>query len=274
MVIRVLEGDARSILTILPSESVHCVVTSPPYYGLRDYGTAGQLGIESKPAKYIASMVSVFHEVRRVLRKDGTCWVNIGDSYKDKNLLGIPWMLAFALREDGWYLRSDIIWSKPNPMPESVTDRPTRAHEYLFLLTKSTHYYYDVDAIRETSVYEGPPKPGRQAAITCLGGKQTMALGSGNPAGRNKRSVWEIATAAFPEAHFATYPTALVEPCIKAGSPVGGTVLDPFVGAGTTLLVADRLQRDGIGIELNPTYAAMARKRLVGDAPMFVQIAW
>jgi len=313
--VRLLPGDCRTVLATLPSESVHCVVTSPPYYGLRDYGVPGQLGLEATPAEYIASMVAVFREVRRVLRSDGTLWLNMGDSYaggggyhpnapsnlngskqstnhgsvlrdkapgyKSKDLIGVPWMLAFALRDDGWYLRSDIIWSKPNPMPESVTDRPTKAHEYLFLLSKSARYFYDADAIREgytessLSRYEydfktygldGHPSAAKHGTLRDGG---TIAA---NPVGRNKRSVWEIATEPFPEAHFATYPTALVEPCIKAGSPLGGTVLDPFAGAGTTGLVADRLGRDAILIELNPMYASMAQRRITDDAPMFARV--
>ena len=325
MGIRLLQGDCRDVLPTLPSESVHCVVTSPPYYGLRDYGTPGQLGLESTPAEYIATMVSVFREVRRVLRSDGTLWLNIGDSYnnravsrpsshqaglgfhnesidtswrnhsangrarmsinanglKEKDLIGIPWMLAFALRDDGWYLRSDIIWSKPNPMPESVTDRPTKAHEYLFLFSKRARYYYDADAIREPVLVESIERtkygfPDRYASVASGGYRGKYGGENGpqiNPAGRNKRSVWEIATEPFPEAHFATYPTALVEPCIKAGCPAGGTVLDPFAGAGTTGLVADRLGRDAVLIELSASYATMGRDRIVGDAPMFASVS-
>jgi DNA modification methylase len=316
--VRVLEGDVMDMLPTLESESAHCVVTSPPYFQLRDYGVPGQIGLEKTPEEYIAKMVAVFREVRRVLRKDATCWINISDSYaasgkgpqgvtgfgnhsvrqgfigtsqrsktdsgipgcKPKDLIGIPWMLAFALRADGWYLRADIIWSKPNPMPESVTDRPTKAHEYLFLLSKSRTYFFDQDAVREPTRSLDPEnisyRP-NSARIAEEGRKEfhakhEMSARSYNPAGRNIRSVWEIATAPFPSAHFATFPPALVEPCIKAGCPSGGTVLDPFFGAGTTGLVADRLGRNCIGIELSPTYAAMARARLIGDAPMFADV--
>jgi DNA modification methylase len=355
--VRLLTGDCRAILPTLPAASVHCVVTSPPYWGLRDYGVAGQIGLEASYTDYIETMRAVFAEVRRVLRADGTLWLNYGDSYatsvngrsaadtkalgndnrtfrdkpfstignglKPKDLVGMPWRVAFALQADGWYLRSDIIWSKPNPMPESVIDRPTKAHEYVFLMSKSERYFYDAEAIAEPT--------------------------------RTKRTVWEIPTAPFPEAHFATFPPALIEPCILAGCPhkacakcgapwvsvqerslngetvvvrgnsrharkadgsplagcnalednprdlirgsfhakggvierkrvglspscscnaatVPGTVLDPFGGAGTTGLVADRLGRNAILIELSPAYAAMAEKRITGDAPLFAQV--
>lgn len=306
----VIEGLAQ-----IPDESVHCVVTSPPYWGLRDYGVAGQIGLEPTPDAFVARMVEVFREVRRVLRKDGTLWLNLGDSYcntdkwggggsntgkqtvsangevpswavrarkshvdgvKPKDLMGMPWRVAFALQADGWWLRSDIIWSKPNPMPESVTDRPSKAHEYVFMLTKAERYYYDAEAIKE----DGAASSGARYAYS-FGGEKAARLtreeanGPGTrtrPIGyreydgtRNKRSVWTIATAPFPEAHFATFPPELPEICIKAGCPVGGTVLDPFAGAGTTLLVADRLQRNAIGIELNPEYVAIAERRLSND---------
>ncbi len=296
----VLRGDCRDVLRTLPDESVHCCVTSPPYWGLRDYGVAGQIGLESDFNAYIAEMVAVFRDVRRVLRSDGTLWLNLGDSYcanvgtgfkpdggrqrgtlgktnpfqhptKPKDLCGIPWRVAFALQADGWWLRQDIIWSKPNPMPESVTDRCTKAHEYIFLMSKSARYYYDAEAIAETSLYAGDTKKGLgtikefdpQRQRTSLRGERLVADT------RNKRSVWEVATAPFSEAHFATFPPALIEPCIKAGCPKGGTVLDPFGGAGTTGLVADRLQRKSILIELNPEYAAMAERRIYDDAPLF-----
>lgn len=317
----------------MPDESVHCCVTSPPYFGLRDYGVDGQIGLEPTPEAFIEEMVSVFREVRRVLRADGTLWLNLGDSYandgkwgghtggkhvkalhcspigrnkrytglKPKDLIGIPWLAALALRADGWYLRRDIIWHKLNPMPESVRDRPSTAHEYLFLLSKSERYYYDADAILE------PVSPNTHARLSqdvaaqvgsarANGGAKTngnmKAVGRKMaPAGegiknntsfdaamaimpekRNKRSVWPLATEAFSEAHFATFPPSLVEPCILAGSPAGGTVLDPFGGAGTTGMVADRLQRDAILIELNPEYAAIADRRLRGDAGMFSDV--
>lgn len=294
---RILIGDCREVLRTLPDESVHCVVTSPPYFGLRDYGMDGQLGQEPTPAEFVAVMVEVFREVRRVLRADGTLWLNLGDTFaKDKNLIGVPWRVAFALQADGWCLRQDIIWAKPNPMPESVTDRCTKAHEYLFMLTKSERYHYDAEAIAEPAIYVGVtgqdangfknPKrfDGKIAASAKQDGHGRRHAGFNNrwdeaaergecKTTRNKRSVWEVATAPFSEAHFATFPPALIEPCIKAGCPVGGTVMDPFGGAGTTGLVADRLQRSAILIELNPEYAAMAERRIRGDAPLFTQVA-
>lgn len=288
MTIRIITADVLDGLRSLPDESVHCVVTSPPYWGLRDYGVAGQIGLELTPQAYVAKMVEVFREVRRVLRSDGTCWVNLGDSYnnrtrvrgssmsnmpgiKEKDLIGIPWRVAFALQDDGWWLRQDIIWSKPNPMPESVTDRCTKAHEYIFMLTKSARYAYDADAIKETAVSDHPSGNGfkRDARLSY---QNNFGEGRGNPmqwadvgGNRNKRSVWTIATQPFAEAHFATFPPELAEICIKAGCPAGGTVLDPFSGAGTTCLVADRLQRHGIGIEINPEYVALAERRIGGD---------
>lgn len=391
---------------------MQCVVTSPPYWGLRDYGTAKwdggepncdhkvagqvqdnkapgaiqtgqrpgvdssrcrkcgarridqQIGLESTPEEYIAKMVEVFREVRRVLRDDGTLWINIGDSYaaspgqrkttdaagpkqltnagaqgapsrsveglKPKDLVGIPWMLAFALRADGWYLRQDIIWSKPNPMPESVRDRCTKAHEYIFLLTKSQRYYYDQEAILEPvslgtyarlaqnveaqigseranggqktngnmkAVARGLGAKGKQADPSTTrsargeafgrgaGWRKLAAAGSGTknnssfdeamavmPDKRNKRSVWEIATQPYSEAHFATFPESLVEPCILAGSKPGDAVLDPFCGSGTTGAVALRYHRDFVGVELNPEYAELASKRIGSEAPMFNQV--
>jgi len=312
-----LHGDCREVLKTLPDESVHCVVCSPPYYGLRDYGMAGQIGLEATPDAYVAELVAVFCEVRRVLRDDGTLWCNLGDSYaghnatgfqlgnevknggvsnkngvgkltgyKPKDLLGIPWMVAFALRADGWYLRQDIIWSKPNPMPESVRDRCTKAHEYLFLLSKSPRYFYDAEAIREPHteatlerVQYGGRAAGRRQSQDALGKIASGNFGEWdrrrelNPAGRNPRSVWEVATQPFSEAHFAVFPPALIEPCIKAGCPRGGVVLDPFSGAGTTGLVADRLGRDAILIELNPAYGEMATRRIQDDAPLFAEVA-
>ena len=338
MTVTVLTGDCLDVLKTLPDESVHCCVTSPPYWGLRDYGHAGQIGLEPTPEEFVLALVEVFSEVRRVLRGDGTAWVNMGDTYardpgkgdradylglhknladsgcrhasqkrtmaglKPKDLIGVPWRLAFALQADGWYLRSDIIWSKPNPMPESVTDRPTKAHEYIFLLTKSERYYYDAEAIyepfapattpramraqesdaRADGVPGQPPHAlhaprsykgssftkGKTAAV-----KPTVGQGERVEAeGRNKRTVWTVSTQPFKQAHFATFPPDLIEPCIKAGCPVGGTVLDPFGGAGTTGLVADRLQRDAILIELNPEYAQMARERIVNDSPLFASV--
>ncbi len=392
MTVRILQGDCRERLKELPDQSIHCCVSSPPYFGLRDYGTATweggddscdhkkpsqprngrplgtfhggtddgnaardavfkdvcgkcgaaridrQMGLEATPDEFVAGMVAVFAEVRRVLRDDGTLWLNIGDSYasiaggysetgsrgasavigaktqsavrkgacrkppeglKPKDLIGIPWMLAFALRADGWYLRQDIIWSKPNPMPESVRDRCTKAHEYLFLLSKSPRYHFDAEAIAEPvspssiarwsqnieaqagservpgktngtmkAVGRKNVSPGAIMAAEPTKGESTFGFGET----RNKRSVWEVATQPFSEAHFATFPPALIEPCILAGCPEGGTVLDPFFGAGTTGLVADRHRRDCIGIELNPEYAEIARNRLSNDAGMFAQV--
>lgn len=297
-------GDCRKILQDLPEGSVQCCVTSPPYYGLRDYGVDGQIGHEASPDQFVAQLVAVFREVRRVLRDDGTLWLNLGDSYagtggqspqsgrlfkgrarqrentcisarirteflKPKDLVGIPWMVAFALRADGWYLRQDIIWAKPNPMPESVRDRCTKAHEYLFLLSKSDRYLYDPDAIAEPAAYPEGPRNTRPYEVAGQRRGDNNNLGGsvhkiGPRSTRNKRSVWSIATAPYREAHFATFPPALVEPCILAGTRPGDTVLDPFLGAGTTALVAERLGRRWVGIELNPSYAALAGDRLHG----------
>ncbi len=305
MSVTVHQGDCRAVLATLPGQAVQCIVTSPPYYGLRDYGCGGQIGLEPTPDEYVAQMVAVFREARRVLRDDGTLWLNIGDSYnsatkgtggatekqatnagsrfsarrfnggdaKEKDLLGIPWALAFALRADGWYLRADIIWHKPNPMPESVRDRPTKAHEYVFLLSKQPRYFYDAAAISE---------PFECAAEVRVATPKNLAMGKMptrpmnaplDTAGRNARSVWTIATQPFSGAHFATMPPDLAERCIKAGSRPGDTVLDPFGGAGTTGLVASRLQRSATLIELNPEYAAMARARVRDDAPLIAEVA-
>ena len=308
MTVTIKHGDCREVLRTLPDESVHCCVTSPPYFGLRDYGVAGQIGLEPTPETFVEEMVSVFREVRRVLREDGTLWLNLGDTYqnakgqsggidpkqparrhglrpqdvsipglKPKDLIGIPWLAAFALRADGWYLRQDIIWSKPNPMPESVQDRCTKSHEYIFLLSKSRRYFYDAEAVKEPATDTGREngRDGREehpAARPPGTGPRTLARLDYSQIGRNKRSVWEVTTQPFSEAHFATFPPALIEPCIKAGSPVGGLVLDPFGGAGTTGLVADRLGRDAILIELNPEYAAIAERRIRGDAGMFAEV--
>ena len=310
-------GDWIEVLKTLPDASVHCVVTSPPYFGLRDYGVPGQIGLEPTPAEFIGRLVEVFREVRRVLRSDGTCWLNMGDSYassgvpgkqsatanlsrhgvsghnpkmgdqvfgraptppggKPKDLLLIPERLAIALCDDGWYIRSRIIWAKPNPMPESVTDRPTKSHEHIWLMSKAPRYFYDADAIAEdalqpagTAQFVAQHKQaglGRSLSASTLGTNQGAAT-------RNARDVWTIATAPFAEAHFATFPPELAERCIKAGCPKGGTVLDPFGGSGTTGLVADRLQRNAVLIELNPQYAAMAKRRLTNDAPLFAEVA-
>lgn len=413
MSVTIHNGDCRAVLKGMADQSVHCVVTSPPYFGLRDYGVDGQIGLENTPDDFVAEMVSVFSEVRRVLKNDGVLWLNLGDSYagggtigrndtspealarraekygtgtgtgssvgasgtrkpvaelKAKDLIGIPWRVAFALQADGWYLRQDIIWSKPNPMPESVRDRCTKAHEYIFMLTKSQRYFYDIEAIKEPATFAGEElgilrstkvraeamgrKPSGNELKAKLRSEDKQRGHSRRHVGfndrwdamekkgqcsgfRNKRSVWEVATAPFSEAHFATFPPALIEPCIKAGCPerccvrcgapwrreterletqnrtsrngegngqlnkhgrfgdpkriVGGlvptcdcpfdyttsrgVVLDPFGGAGTTGLVADRLQRSAILIELNPQYADMARRRIQQDAGMFGGVA-
>jgi len=306
---RIIVGDALAQLREMPDESVNCVITSPPYWGLRNYGVAGQLGLEETPGKYIDAMVGVFREVRRVLRSDGTLWLNLGDSYsnigkwggrtsgkhtkdlhgghqtssmvhggkidglKPKDLVGIPWRVAFALQSDGWYLRSDIIWHKPNPMPESVTDRPTKSHEYVFLFTKREHYWYDAKAIREPEKPEsaarydysfGGAKAEQIAEKDALGmALRTRPIGERTGDGmRNKRTVWTIATHSTPEAHFATFPDDLVTPCVLAGCPAGGVVLDPFGGTGTVARVAEDIGRRWILIELNPEYAAMADRRM------------
>lgn len=334
---QILVGDCIEMMRTLPDKSVHTCVTSPPYFGLRDYGVEGQIGLEETPAEFIARLVAVFREVRRVLRDDGTAWVNMGDSYagggggnytkgsrnnsgqnitnvrnrgswldtagaKANDLLGMPWRLAFALQDDGWYLRQDIIWNKPNPMPESVRDRCTKSHEYVFLLSKSKKYYFDQSAILE------PCSPNTHARLSqdvqaqigserANGGAKSngnmkatarksngVAWGYANgeprqvgkvkdnesmnsalaimPTERNKRSVWTVATHSFKGAHFATFPPDLIRPCILAGAPRGGLVLDPFGGAGTTALVSMQEGRRSILCELNPEYAALARQRL------------
>jgi DNA modification methylase len=301
-------GDALEQLRTLDPESIHTCVTSPPYYNLRDYGCVGQIGLEKTPEEYIIKLVEVFQEVRRVLRPDGTLWVNIGDSYatragpqppantrnryghtrkkvpknyKRKDLMGIPWHLAFALRADGWYLRQDIIWHKTNAMPESVRDRCTKAHEYIFLLSKSDHYYFDQKAIREPCGTKGNARTfrgggaytGGQAFQNSVYVERESHGNSANSTGtRNRRSVWSIATGQFKAAHYATFPERLVEPCILAGCPEGGTVLDPFVGSGTTGVVAERLQRNFVGIEINPEYWKMAVERMVKQATNRTQI--
>lgn len=275
-------ADARALP--LAANSVHCVVTSPPYWGLRDYGSEDAIGSEPTPDRYVDSMLEVFAQIARVLRPDGTVWLNLGDSYagtvpglNPKNLVGMPWRVALALQSAGWYLRSDIIWSKPNPMPESVTDRPTRSHEYLFLLSKFDRYYYDAAAIaephaellRHQSEKRRLQRMTRAIAPVAGRGQSSKGIDSGwvaathtmqtNPNGRNKRSVWTVATAQYGGAHFATFPEALIEPCILAGCPVGGRVLDPFIGSGTTGAVAERLGRRWVGVDL--TYQHLARAR-------------
>jgi len=301
-----LTGDCREMLRTLEAGSVRTCITSPPYFGLRDYGHDGQIGLEQTPDDYVNELVEVFREVRRVLSDDGTLWLNLGDSYagggggnynktgvsqaggqhitnvrnrpewlenagvKPKDLMGIPWRVAFALQADGWYLRSDIIWHKPNPMPESVTDRPTKSHEYLFLLTKSPRYYYDHVAVREPSVtgsWDAMPPIGGAKHVE---GNENNTYSGNTPASdglRNKRDVWTIATKPFKGAHFAVMPEALVEPCVLAGSAEGDTILDPFTGSGTVGVVALKHRRNFVGTELNPEYVEIAEQRLNGVEP-------
>jgi len=306
----ILQGSVFDRLKDIEDESIQCVVTSPPYWGLRDYGEDEQLGLEETPEEFVDNLVKMFREVKRVLRKDGTVWLNLGDSYcgvgshnnkhttkkslnwngseetnnslrpggvhglKPKNLVGIPWKVAFALQSDGWYLRQDIIWHKPNPMPESVQDRCTKSHEYIFLLTKSAKYFYDADAIREPvseiSLKRAEygwdcDRPSTKNASMNGKGIHTKKMGNRfvNPDGRNKRSVWTITTKPYKGAHFATFPPELPELCIKAGSREGEIVLDPFFGSGTTGWVAQRLGRKWIGVELNPEYIKIAEKRFM-----------
>lgn len=332
---QILVGDCIDMMRTLPDESVHTCVTSPPYYGLRDYGVEGQMGLEATPDEFVGALVSVMREVKRVLRDDGTLWLNIGDSYnarpgqrkqtdkagskqqsvrgstaapsrcvdsiKPKDLIGIPWRVAFALQADGWYLRQDIIWSKPNPMPESTRDRCTKAHEYIFLLSKSRQYYYDQDAVKEpvaaSSIVRLAQDLEQQHGSDRVPGKSNgsmkavrarrdsfkrddskreqaipgQSVGTHRPDReesaypldmRNKRSVWSVPTVGFKGAHFATFPPDLIRPCILAGAPRGGVVLDPFGGAGTTSLVSMQEGRRSIICELNPEYAALARARI------------
>lgn len=317
----ILNGDWIENLKTLPDCAVQCCVTSPPYWGLRDYGVAGQLGLEKTPEEYVEKMVIGFREVRRVLKDDGTLWLNLGDSYasdtkgsggggitsglnckrsedgsfhpdnksvrhfnarkvqhglKPKDIVGIPWRVAFALQSDGWYLRQDIIWAKPNPMPESVTDRCTKSHEYIFLLSKSARYYYDADAVKEDSVTD----PNSKAAMmfgSANGKNNTSVLAHAADLGhkwdisptRNRRSVWTITTKPYKEAHFATFPEEIPRTCILAGSKKGDTILDPFSGAGTTGVVAEKLGRKYIGIELNPQYIKLAEDRIYNVQPLF-----
>lgn len=306
---RILCGDALEMLRTLPDNSVHCCVTSPPYYALRDYGVDGQIGREDTPAQYVARLTDVFSEVRRVLRPSGTLWLNIADTYagkgnqgdsvdpkypngrtgqtvainrrvegcKAKDMIGIPWMLAFALRDSGWYLRSDIIWMKANPMPESCKDRPSRCYEHVFLLTKSRSYYYDAAAIAEP-VAESTPmrmrrKFGKNKYSAGIPGQAHQHLNDYRPNGyaeedipllRNKRDVWQINSVPYKGAHFAAYPPKLVETCLLAGCPQDGIVLDPFLGSGTTAAVAKQMGRHYIGIELNPDYCEVAKQRIGG----------
>ena len=267
----------------IPDQYVQTCITSPPYWGLRDYGAEGQLGLEKTPEEYVDRMVQVFRHVRRVLRDDGTLWLNLGDSYgvvpssfglKPKDLCGIPWRVALALQADGWYLRQDIIWHKPNPMPESVRDRCTKAHEYMFLLTKKPKYYCDMEAVKEEAATNWTiSQKDRQQRVDATGGAISGGTGDVVSKGttRNKRSVWTVTTKPYKEAHFATFPPKLIEPCVLAGCPEGGIVLDPFMGSGTTGMVARQYGRDYLGIELNPEYIALIKKRIGGvEKPLFV----
>lgn len=312
---QIMVGDCRLLLKQIGDQSVHTCVTSPPYFGLRDYGMDDQIGLEQTPDAFVTELVMVFREVKRILRDDGTVWLNLGDSYasyrdgkatpdttrgdsegtlvqkgsaknrmastfsnsfiKHKDLIGIPWRVAFALQADGWYLRQDIIWHKPNPMPESVTDRCTKAHEYIFLLSKSPQYYFDHEAIKEISVDPESHKGMKKRSADKRDGDPYFATRVGNSAEgkiydkRNKRSVWTVTTKPFKGAHFATFPPDLIEPCILAGCPEGGTVLDPFGGAGTTGLVANRNNRNAILCELNPDYVQICENRISEQTPLF-----
>lgn len=296
---KVLIGDCIESMRTLPDQFVNCCVTSPPYFGLRDYGQDGQIGLEATPDEFVAALVAVFREVRRVLRDDGTVWLNLGDSYarnggtdrkvsdtakvgstkntlvqkgdrkqrapdglKEKDLIGIPWRVAFALQADGWYLRQDIIWHKPNPMPESVRDRCTKAHEYVFLLSKSPKYYYDHEAAKEPATKGAAGSnfhSGKTAAHQLGRSSQKDRVEDGK---RNRRSVWSVSTKPYKGAHFATFPPDLIEPCILAGCPEEGTVLDPFGGSGTTAGVAVAHNRNAIICELSPEYAALVDDRV------------
>jgi DNA modification methylase len=324
--LEIREGDVLDRLRGIDAGSIQCCITSPPYFGLRDYGLPagmwgdgwiGCLGLEPSVDQFVVHLVEVFAEVRRVLRDDGTLWLNLGDSYagggngardperwpkqsrnnggdrithakkqtgaKPKDLLGVPWMVALALRADGWYLRSDIIWSKPNAMPESVADRPSNVHEHVFLLAPNANYYYDADAIREPLATKtlttfgstrgrngGGPLVKADNWARDIPERRPRVDADGEPVGANKRSVWEVAAKAYPEAHFATFPPKLIEPMVLAGCPGGGLVLDPFAGSGTTLQVAVERGRNALGIELNPAYVSLAEKRLSGvTAPLF-----
>jgi DNA modification methylase len=274
----ILVGDVRERLAELADGSVRCCVTSPPYWGLRDYGNDGQIGLEQSPDEYVAEMVGVFREVRRVLADDGTLWLNLGDSYAStKQLIGIPWRVAFALQADGWWLRQDIIWHKPNPMPESVRDRCTKAHEYVFLLAKSARYHYDAEAVAEQTTdpeyrTKGKIRPSRDSLTESDAEKGRYRANLHNQEGgretRNRRSVWAITTKPFKGAHFAVMPEALAEPCVLAGSAPDDLVLDPFAGSGTVAVVALRHGRNFVGVELNPDYAEIARERITSDAPL------
>tara|TARA_R110000787_G_scaffold81311_1_gene176376 strand:- start:33 stop:995 length:963 start_codon:yes stop_codon:yes gene_type:complete len=317
MTIKILHGNCLDTLKTLPEQSINTCITSPPYWGLRDYGEPDQLGLEDTPEEFVENLVQVFKEVKRVLRDDGTVWLNLGDSYGQqkgkgfnanskegyvvsrrkelqerqgdikvktnlppKNLMGIPWRVAFALQADGWYLRQDIIWHKPNPMPESVQDRCTKAHEYIFLLSKNAKYYYDNEAIKEDSIYA----PGKTKEVEREKGYYNGKWSNPEEGSRhdgsfkairekkNKRSVWTVSAKPFKGAHFATFPPDLIEPCVLAGCPVGGTVLDPFGGSGTTAQVANGNSRNVVLCELNKEYIEIAKQRIAPDGDLFIDI--
>ena len=276
---RIITGEARSTLAKMPAASVDTIVTSPPYYGQRDYSHAEQIGHETSSEEYVAALVAVFHEAKRVLKSNGTLWLNLGDKYQDGALCGLPWRVALALVSDGWILRSDIIWHKPNAMPSSVSSRPTTDHEYIFMLTLSNQYFYDADAIREPHVTfsEESQMKGGRGHFGQRGGTPEAGKNAGNanlhtgrwdqafhPKGRNKRTVWKVPLSKFREAHFAVFPEALIEPCILAGSAKGGVILDPFFGSGTTGAVALKNGRKFVGIEINPEYCEIAARRIYG----------
>lgn len=302
-------SDCMEGLKLLPDECIDCCVTSPPYFGLRDYGNDLQIGLEETPELFVQKLVNVFIEVKRVLKKEGTLWFNMGDSYngngkassggglgefsklqkgsmgslqvtsatnikglKPKDLIGIPWLCAFALRSSGWYLRQDIIWAKPNPMPESVQDRCTKAHEYIFLLSKSMKYYYDQDAIKEVCLTNDNIRRDRDSSKlnNTPGRTKMMGLKLNNYNMANKRSVWTVTTKPLPDSHFATFPEDLISDCIKAGCPENGIVLDPFMGAGTTAVVASKLNRKYIGYEINPEYIKIAERRIYKAMGFFI----
>jgi DNA modification methylase len=316
---RIYNMDARAFLAQLETDSIDCFVTSPPYWGLRDYGVEGQIGLEKSVKEYVCALVEVFMLCHRALKPTGVFWLNIGDAYvgaggdwpeehrsknyrstkdnksglpmadrsarrdslldgglKQKDLIGLPWRVAFALQDAGWYLRSDIIWHKENPMPESVQDRPTRAHEYIFMMTKSSHYYYDAEIIAEDRKSDdfNAPRGSQTYGQPEQSGRRTKGVKMNMTNKRNKRSVWTVNTAPFDGAHFATFPPKLIEPMILAGCPAGGVVCDPFMGSGTTALMARNLGRHYIGSELSPDYCAIARDRLAQPytVPMFAEV--
>lgn len=276
-------GDAGTVLATLPDESVDCIVTSPPYFGLRDYGVDGQIGAEPSPAEFVSALVAVFREARRVLADDGTLWLNLGDSYSrnhgkggggslagPKNLLGIPWRVAFALQDDGWILRNDIIWHKPNAMPESVADRLSGKHEHLFMFSKSPRYWFDLDPIREPHEHPGATHTDRTRPDRGFVGQADVARAGLHPTGKNPGDVWSIPTVPFPGAHFAVFPPQLAERCVMAGCKPGGTVLDPFSGSGTTGYAAAKHDRRYVGIDLNAEYLDLSlRTRLAQPALTF-----